>query len=249
MENARSVAKEVDNIILSLPNDKAVQDTIMGPNGLATSSETRTDHLFVADLSTISLDMSLSLHDYCELYDLKYIDTPISGGIWGAEHGNLTIMAGCSDEDFISIEPLLSKLAINIVHMGPAGSGIKAKLLHNMIGEIQVQAFAEAIAIAPKIGLDIAALYRALETGMASSQVLTRLYDSYIKHRGEVVNVTLDTAYKDQIFLQRMAQSYGVRLESSERVLFVLEHLMKQGYAKSDVTATIKYFEEKHLGQ
>ncbi len=54
-------------------------------------------------------------------------------GITGAQKGTLTFMVGAQTDDFKGVEPLLSKMGKNIVHAGPNGSGLSAKICNNIL--------------------------------------------------------------------------------------------------------------------
>lgn len=54
-------------------------------------------------------------------------------GITGAQKATLTFMVGAETQDFKAVEPLLNKMGKNIVHAGPNGSGLSAKICNNLL--------------------------------------------------------------------------------------------------------------------
>lgn len=54
-------------------------------------------------------------------------------GITGAQKGTLTFMVGAQENDFKTVEPLLNQMGKNIVHAGPNGSGLSAKIANNLL--------------------------------------------------------------------------------------------------------------------
>src|SRR5205807_2602543 len=81
------------------------------------------------------------------------VDAPVSGGVKGAEAGNLTIMVGGSVTDFDRAKPILSAYGKIIIHAGPDGNGQVAKICNNMILGISMIAISEAYTLGKSLGL------------------------------------------------------------------------------------------------
>lgn len=60
-------------------------------------------------------------------------------GITGAQKATLTFMVGAEGNDFKAVEPLLNKMGKNIVHAGPNGSGLSAKICNNLLLAIRLE--------------------------------------------------------------------------------------------------------------
>jgi len=67
--------------------------------------------------------------------------------------GELTFVAGGSDEDFQRARPHLLTMAKGARHMGPLGTGNVAKLIANLVGGAQTLVLAEAILLAEGGGI------------------------------------------------------------------------------------------------
>ena len=89
---------------------------------------------------------------------LLYMDAGTSGGIWGLEIG-YCLMVGGTDEAFHLVEPALKTLAPEdgYAHVGPAGAGHFAKMVHNGIEYAMLQSYAEGFEIleASQFDLDL----------------------------------------------------------------------------------------------
>lgn len=48
-------------------------------------------------------------------------------------------MVGAEENDFKAVEPLLNKMGKNIVHAGPNGSGLSAKICNNLLLAIRLE--------------------------------------------------------------------------------------------------------------
>jgi len=245
LDDASEVARHSATILLSLPDANAVSDAVAGERGILQATNSRRVS-YILDLSTISVAAGVHLANTCAMAGMTYLDAPISGGVWGASEGTLTVMIGGAPHDVYRVKPLLRMIASHVVHMGPTGSGQKAKLLHNMVGEIQVHAWAEAIVAATRLGLDASVFFEAMSTGMAASQVLTLLYGECLRKGRKNITVPIQTALKDQGYLRELADSVGLRLESPTGVWSRLAQLVDAGFASADVTSVLSYFEKLH---
>jgi 6-phosphogluconate dehydrogenase len=79
---------------------------------------------------------------------VHHVDVGTSGGVDGARHG-ACFMVGGEATAFQKIEPILRDLAVpeGVAHVGAAGAGHFAKLIHNAIEFGMVQAIGEGIAL------------------------------------------------------------------------------------------------------
>ena len=81
---------------------------------------------------------------------IHYVDVGTSGGVWGLEEG-YCLMAGGEMQAVDRLAPLLAALAPapdrGWAHVGPAGAGHYAKMIHNGIEYGLMQAYAEGFAI------------------------------------------------------------------------------------------------------
>src|SRR5204863_8306364 len=90
------------------------------------------------------------------------LDAPVLGSLGEVEGGSLTIFVGGPLERFRRPEPLLPA-AGSPLHVGPLGSGARAKLVANSTLFGTVTALGEAIALARAVGLEDDATFRVLE--------------------------------------------------------------------------------------
>lgn len=87
----------------------------------------------IVDTSTISPVSSKEFANDAKKNKMTYIDSPMSGGITGAQAGTLTFMVGCELEDYDKIKELLEGMGNNIFHCGGSGTGQIAKISNNLI--------------------------------------------------------------------------------------------------------------------
>jgi 6-phosphogluconate dehydrogenase len=93
---------------------------------------------------------------------VSFLDVGTSGGVDGARHG-ACFMVGGEPEAFALVEPILRDLAVEegVAHVGQAGAGHFAKLIHNAIEFGMVQAIGEGVELLSRSGYsyDLAKLF------------------------------------------------------------------------------------------
>jgi 3-hydroxyisobutyrate dehydrogenase len=87
---------------------------------------------------------------------VRVVDAPVSGGVPRAQTGELSIMAGGTDEDVAAAQPVLRVLGdpARQFRTGRLGSGHAMKALNNVIGAAAYCATAEAVMTGARFGLD-----------------------------------------------------------------------------------------------
>ena len=144
-----------DVVITSLPSPEAVEDVVLGPDGVASAAPRGA---LLLEMSTSPPALARRLAARLE-GSLAVLDAPVSGGPHGAEAGTLTIMVGGPATTFARAEPLLGALGRHVVHVGDHGAGQAAKLCNNLVAGATIAALGEACAVAVREGIDPATLY------------------------------------------------------------------------------------------
>lgn len=81
-----------------------------------------------------------------------------STGVTGAKAGTLSFLVGGTEEAFQLTGPILAHMGKRIIHCGPSGAGLGAKICNNLILGVQQIVVAEAMLLGQKLGLDPAVL-------------------------------------------------------------------------------------------
>jgi 3-hydroxyisobutyrate dehydrogenase len=95
-----------------------------------------------------TLDLRKALPDAISL-----IDAPVSGGVWRAEIGTLTIIVGGDAADLDLVTPMLEAMG-KVTRTGALGSGHAMKLLNNYLSAAGLAAACEAVTVGKAFGLD-----------------------------------------------------------------------------------------------
>lgn len=99
---------------------------------------------------------------------IGFVDCGTSGGVWGRDAG-YALMVGGTGDHVATVAPLLAALAppSGFAHVGPAGAGHFAKMVHNAVEYGMMQALAEGYALldAAPLPVDVDATLRSWQEG------------------------------------------------------------------------------------
>src|SRR6201996_5571054 len=99
----KDVADRAETVMASLPSLQASLDVATGKDGVIEGKRVKR---FV-DLSTVGSQMAVKINDILAKRGLVQIDSPVSGGVGGAEKGTLAVMVSGPRADFEAIKPAL----------------------------------------------------------------------------------------------------------------------------------------------
>src|SRR5699024_10905976 len=91
------LAKQVDIVLLMLPNSPHVKETVLGKGGLV---EFLAPGCLIIDMSSISSTVTKEIAKELDKKQIDLMDAPVSGGQTGAVNGSLTFMVGGEKENF-----------------------------------------------------------------------------------------------------------------------------------------------------
>lgn len=168
----KEAAAGADVIISSLTNDDASRATWDGPDG-ALQAELKSG-AYAIEMSTVSLTWVSELDALAKARGLHFLDCPVAGRPDVAESGELKVFAGGSAEDVDAMRPVLDAISKSVMHLGGVGSGIKFKLIYNLMGAIQVAACAEGMQACEAAGIDIRVAAEGFSTGATGSPHVAR---------------------------------------------------------------------------
>lgn len=231
------LARESDVILLSLANTRAVE-SVAGDDDFLAALDPGS---IVVDLSSISPETTRTLASRAaEASGASWIDAPVSGGVPGAETGDLVIMAGGDPKALERAREVLAPLSKRITHMGPSGAGQTAKLCNQIIVGCNVTAIGEAFRLARAAGVDAALLPDALAGGFADSLPF-RIFGQRMADGVESpVSAKIETMLKDLDGADTAATGLGLDLDLTRAAAALLRARTDQGDAERCITSMVE---------
>jgi 3-hydroxyisobutyrate dehydrogenase-like beta-hydroxyacid dehydrogenase len=168
-ESPRETAKLADVLITIVSDPPALEEVLWGANGAMEGL--RRGSVYI-DSSTISPDLARRAAAACAERGVDFLDAPVTGGDWGAKKGELVFMIGGEAEVLERVKPVLEVLGKKFFLLGPNGAGQTVKLAMNLILALEVEALAEALALAKSAGVAGERLIEVMQSSMARAGVL-----------------------------------------------------------------------------
>lgn len=101
---------------------------------------------------------------------LLFLDAPISGGAQKAQEGALTVLASGAPAAFAAAGPALSAIAAKLYRLGDEpGIGASFKIINQLLAGVHIAAACEAVALACRLGLDLAKVYEVITASAGNS--------------------------------------------------------------------------------
>src|ERR1700683_4631210 len=209
-ETPRDLAAASDVVITIVSDPPALEQVLWGAQGVLEGLSKRK---VLIDSSTVSPDLARRAAKACEEKGGEFLDAPVTGGTWGAESGELIFRIGGSKNTFERVKPVFDAMGKHCFLLGPNGAGQTIKLAMNLILALEVEAFAEALALVQAAGISGHKLFEVLQSSMARAGVLDVKAPAMIK--GEFkTSFPLRLMHKDIRLVRELAKELEVPLPS-----------------------------------
>ena len=236
--SAAEAAAKADWVVTSLNAARIVEAAVFGAAGVAEGARPGT---LIVDMSSIDPEATRALAARAAERDLRWVDSPLSGGAPKAAVGALTLMMGGADADVDEAQRRLSGVAANMTHMGPAGAGQTTKLINQVLCGLGFLAVAEATRLALDAGVDAARIPQALRGGRADSAILQEYLPRFVakdyRRTGRIDNMV-----KDLNAAQDLARRTNTAMPLTAVCAEVHRLLTAAGLGGEDQAALMEYF-------
>ncbi|MBN8629627.1 MAG: NAD(P)-dependent oxidoreductase [Rhodobacterales bacterium] len=191
-------------VFLTLPSSPQVSEAVarMAPH-LRSGS-------VVVDCSTSDPTVTERLAADLGQRGIHFADAPLSRTPKEAWEGTLDCMVGAEPEVFARIQPIIATWAGKIVHIGRVGDGHRMKLLNNFLSLGYAAIYAEALAVATKVGISTATFDSVIRGGRMDCGFYQTFMGYALEGNREAHRFTLTNALKDLRYLESMANAATV---------------------------------------
>jgi 3-hydroxyisobutyrate dehydrogenase-like beta-hydroxyacid dehydrogenase len=188
--------------------------TLPGSPQVAEAVARMTPHLkpgtVVVDCSTSDPTVTERLATDLANKGVHFADAPLSRTPKEAWEGTLDCMVGADPEVFARVQPVIATWAGKIVHIGRVGDGHRMKLLNNFLSLGYAAIYAEALALAAKVGISTATFDSVIRGGRMDCGFYQTFMGYALEGNREAHRFTLSNAYKDLRYLESMANAATV---------------------------------------
>ena len=221
-------------VVTMLPTSAAVAEVIAGPDGVLA-------HLpaggLVMDMSTVDPFLTDRLAAAAAARGCGFVDAPVGRLASHAARGESLFMVGASDREFARVKPLLEAMGTTIHHCGPAGAGMRTKLVNNYLAIISCAFNAEALALSQRFGLELETTLDVIHGTTATNGQLKIAWPAKVLRGDTEPGFTIDLAHKDLTLIVESANAAQVPVPIAAAARESFSAARGQGYGAKDFSA------------
>jgi 3-hydroxyisobutyrate dehydrogenase len=222
-QSAREVGAFAEVIQVCVLDDTQVDEVVAGKDGVFAGAA---KGAIVVVHSTIRPSTIARLAAEGARRGIELIDVPVSGSERGAREKTMSFMVGGGDAAFATCKPLFEASGQKIVRTGPVGSGIRAKIAHQLVVCVNMLSAYEGMEMADKAGLDRDVLMKVVSDGAAQS----RMADGIMKRA--IAASSNRVFHKDLRLCLEYAKELGIPAPGAALALEYLDRIVPPPEAK-----------------
>ena len=236
----KDIADRCETVLASLPSLQASLEVATGAGGVIEGKKVKR---FV-DLSTVGSHMAVRIHDLLAAKNIVQIDSPVSGGVGGAEKGTLAVMVSGPRADFEIVKPALDVIGKVFFIGEKPGSGQTMKLANNFLSATAMVATSEAVVMGVKSGLDPAVMIDVINAGSGLNTASRDKFPRSVLPRTFDFGFATGLMVKDVLLCLEEMKALGLSMEVAEAVGRLWEVVIRDMGPVSDFTSAIKPIEK-----
>jgi 3-hydroxyisobutyrate dehydrogenase-like beta-hydroxyacid dehydrogenase len=236
----KEIADRVETVMASLPSLQASLEVATGTAGVIGGKRIKR---FV-DLSTVGSQMAVRIHGLLAAKNIVQIDSPVSGGVGGAEKGTLAVMVSGPRADFEVVKPALDVIGKVFFIGEKPGSGQTMKLANNFLSATAMVATSEAVVMGVKSGLDPSIMIDVINAGSGMNTASRDKFPRAVLPRSFDFGFATGLMVKDVRLCLDEMKSLGLSMEVAEAVGRLWEVVIRDMGPESDFTSAIEPIEK-----
>ena len=235
------VADRVETVMASLPEPHIVARVAHGAGGVIEGGKVKR---FI-DLSTTGSRAAKEIAAALAEKNIVQIDSPVSGGVAGAQKGTLAVMVSGPAADVGAVRDVLAVFGKVFVVGDKPGMGQTMKLANNFLSACAMAATSEAVVMGVKAGLDPAVMVDVINHGTGRNTATTDKFPNRIIPR--LFNAGFSTALMTKDVRLCFEEAYALGVPAD--VIGVVRTIWEQAYNEvgpdSDFTRVIQPIEKR----
>lgn len=241
--NPREVAERSDVLITIVSDPPAVEEVLFKDGALAALRKGSV----LVDSSTVSPELARKLAGACKDRGVDFLDAPVTGGTWGAEKGELVFMIGGDKAVYERVKPALDAMGKKFFLLGPNGAGQTIKLAMNLLYALEVQAFAESLALVAAGGVEPEKLVEVMQSSMGRAPILDIKAPSMLKHEFPA-SFPLRLMHKDVRLALELARQQKIDLPAGSAAYTTYSAVKEQSTDDPDYAAVARFWKKAQAG-
>lgn len=235
-KSAADVAGRVPTVMASLPTPQAstdVADAVAGGSAI---------RRFV-DFSTVGSRTAQRNSALLADHGVAALDSPVSGGVHGAEAGTLAVMVSGPRAEFEECTPAFDAIGHAMFISTKPGAAQTMKLVNNLIAASSLAVTAEALAMGVKAGLDAQVMIDVLNAGSGGTHASRDKFPRAVLPRTFDYGFATGLMVKDVRLYLDEAKSMGLDTVLAGAIAQLWESTLAAEGPDSDFTSIVKPIE------
>jgi 3-hydroxyisobutyrate dehydrogenase-like beta-hydroxyacid dehydrogenase len=230
----RDLAKQCQVIITCLPDAKAVDEAIAGPNGVLSAGR---KGLVIVELSTLKLSDKERMRDLVAQANGMLLDAPLSGLPNMVKQRTAVIFVSGDQQAYETAKPALEGITDKVLHLGEFGVGTKMKFAANLLVGVHILATAEVLAMSTKAKLPLEQVIKILSPSAATSFQFQARAPMMAQKNWETALASVGLFLKDMDTIAGFADEMGCPAPLIHTVRDYYARAVDQGLGEKDVAA------------
>jgi 3-hydroxyisobutyrate dehydrogenase-like beta-hydroxyacid dehydrogenase len=236
----KDVADRTETVMVSLPSLQISLEVATGKDGVIEGKRVKR----LVDLSTTGSQMAVRIHGLLAKRGIVQIDSPVSGGVGGAEKGTLAVMVSGPRSEFELLKPALGVIGKVFFISEKPGAGQTMKLANNYLSATAMLATSEAVVMGVKSGLDPTVMIDVINAGSGLNTASRDKFPRSVLPRSFDYGFATELMVKDVRLCLEEMKGLGLSMEVAEAVGRMWETVIKEMGPDSDFTSAIKPIEK-----
>ncbi|PYZ93347.1 oxidoreductase [Salipaludibacillus keqinensis] len=237
----KDVADQADIVLVSLPTPQVVKKVALGEDGIISGNKVST----YIDLSTSGKDVSAEVGEAFLKKGIKVLDSPVSGGVSGAEKGTLALMVAGEKKLFEEHYEMLKLIGSKVMYAGDQiGQGQVIKVINNLLSSSALALTSEAMVLGVKAGLDPNTMIDILNVSSGRNSATEDKFKKSVINRKFDYGFSTNLAYKDMKLCMELAEKMEVPMFLGQHITHFWRYSITQGNGEEDYTRIINHFEK-----
>lgn len=226
VDSLRELADRVGTIFLSLPTPDVVRRVAQGLEGRAL--------VRVVDLSTTGPEASRAIAADLAGRNVRWLDSPVSGGVSGAVAGTISVMFSGPRQDFNDLRAPFEAIGKPFYIGDSAGLAQTMKLVNNMLSATAMAVTAEALSMGVRSGLDPKVMLDVINVSSGRNTATMDKYPNRVLTGSFDAGFTTGLMSKDVRLFVETAKTLGLDVAACSAVLAEWDRALEELGPDSD---------------
>jgi 3-hydroxyisobutyrate dehydrogenase-like beta-hydroxyacid dehydrogenase len=237
--NPREAAAQSDVLITIVSDPPALEEVLFGSGAL----DALRKGTILIDSSTVSPDTARRVAAACAERGVDFLDAPVTGGTWGAEKGELVFMVGGEAKVLDRAKPVLGAMGKKLFLLGPNAAGQTVKLGMNLLLALEIDAWAESLALVTKAGVPAERLIEVMQSSMGHARLLDVKTPLMLKNEYPA-SFPLRLMHKDLRLALELAREHGTWLPAAEAAYATYSAVKDASKDDPDFAAVARFWKQ-----